>query len=59
MKYMQIGPKFAGQKFFDVLGRHDDPITLDENGGAQFHVHAGYVSVWLPENAYRFIRTTF
>ena len=59
MKYMQIGPKFAGQQFFDVLGRHDDPITLDENGGAQFHVHAGYVSVWLPENAYRFIRTTF
>ncbi len=59
MKYMQIGPQFAGQQFFDALGRHDDPITLDENGGASFHVHAGYVSVWLPENAYRYIRTAF
>lgn len=59
MKYMQVGQQFAGQQFFDALGRHDDPVTLDENGGAQFHVHAGYVSVWLPENAYRRIRTNF
>ena len=59
MKYMQVGPKFAGRKFYDALGRHDDPVILDENGGAQFHVHAGYVSVWLPEEAYRFIRTMF
>lgn len=59
MKYMQVDPKFAGQKFYDVLGRHDEPVTLDENGGAQFHVHDGYVSVWLNENAYRFIRTNY
>ena len=58
-KYMQIDPKFAHRKFYDVLGRHDEPVTLDENGGAQFHVHDGYVSVWLCMEAYQFIRTTY
>ncbi len=58
-KYMTVGAKYAGRNFYDVLGRHDDPITLDENGGAQFHVHGGYVSVWMPEEAYRHIRTDY
>ena len=59
MKYMQISPKYAGQKFYDALGRHHDPVTLDEQGGAEFHVHDGYVSVWVNREAYSYIRTMF
>ncbi len=58
-KYMVVDKKFAGQNFYDALGRHDTPITLDEEGGAEFHVHGGYVSVWLNHDAYREIRVRF
>lgn len=58
-KYMVIGRQFAGCRFYDALGRHDEPVVLDENGGASFHVHGGYVSVWLTESAYRSIRIRF
>ena len=58
-KYMVLGEKFAGKKLYDALGRHDEPLLLDDKGGGNFHVHGGYVSVWLTEEAYRDIRIHF
>ena len=58
-KYMVVGSAFAGRKLYDALGRHNDPVQLDEKGGGTFHVHGGYVSVWLTEQAYREIRIHF
>lgn len=55
-KYMIVGSSFAGKKLYDALGRHNDPVQLDDKGGGTFHVHGGYVSVWLTEEAYRDIR---
>ncbi len=58
-KYMIVGGSYAGARFYDALGRHDEPVVLDEKGGGTFHVHGGYVSVWLTEDAYRDIRINF
>jgi len=58
-KYMMVGETFAGAKMYDALGRHDEPVILDEKGGGTFHVHGGYVSVWLTEDAYKDIRINF
>lgn len=58
-KYMTLGPAFAGKNLRDALGRHNDPVRLDEQGGGVFHVHGGYVSVWLTEPAYNDIRIHF
>ncbi|MDD6438924.1 MAG: alpha-amylase [Lachnospiraceae bacterium] len=58
-KYMALGPAFAGKTLRDALGRHNDPVRLDEQGGGVFHVHGGYVSVWLTEPAYQDIRIHF
>lgn len=48
-KPMEMGAQYAGQKFFDRLGRFQEKITIDENGWANFPVPAGNVSVWIPE----------
>ena len=36
-------------KFNDCTGHHQEPITTDEQGAADFHCPAGSVSVWLQE----------
>ena len=48
-KPMEVGKAYAGQKFYDLLGRFDHKIQIDENGWGNFTCPAGNVSVWVPE----------
>lgn len=48
-KPMEVGAHYAGQNFYDLLGRFQHKITIDENGWGNFTVPAGNVSVWIPE----------
>lgn len=46
-KEMEVGNKFAGKIFTDVLGYRKQDVIIDENGWAEFHCNAGSVSVWI------------
>lgn len=48
-KPMELGAAYAGHLFYDVLGRFDHKIEIDENGWGNFTCPAGNVSVWVPE----------
>ena len=48
-KPMEVGKQYAGQNFYDLLGRFNHKITIDDNGWGNFTVPAGNVSVWIPE----------
>ncbi|WP_262149186.1 alpha-amylase [Chryseobacterium foetidum] len=48
-KPMEMGERYIGKTFYDVLGRSEDKIVIDENGWGNFPVPAGNVSVWLVE----------
>lgn len=48
-KPMEVGKKYAGKIFYDILKRFDEKIIIDENGWGNFPVPAGNVSVWVPE----------
>lgn len=49
-KPMEMGKPYSGQQFYDLLGRFDNKVIIDENGWGNFLVPAGNVSVWVPEN---------
>lgn len=57
-KRMQVGKKFAGSRFFDALAHFSDAVAIDGDGFGEFRVDGGSVSVWVPEETYRYIRTT-
>ncbi len=46
-KPMEMGVAYAGQEFYDVLGKREERVVIDENGWGEFHCPAGGVSVWL------------
>ena len=48
-KPMEVGKQYSGQHFYDLLGRFEHKVTIDENGWGNFSVPAGNVSVWIPE----------
>ncbi|MCU7615335.1 alpha-amylase [Chryseobacterium sp. GMJ5] len=48
-KPMEMGEKYIGQTFYDLLGRSEEKIIIDEQGWGNFPVPAGNVSVWIPE----------
>jgi len=48
---MELGEKHAHQVFVDCLGKIENEITLDKNGGAEFHCRGGNVSVWINKKA--------
>lgn len=48
-KPMEMGMRYAGQEFYDYLGRTEESIFIDENGWGEFPVPAGNVSVWVPK----------
>ncbi len=45
-KRMEMGTKFAGEEFFDVLGNCPETVTVEEDGTAEFRTEGGSVSVW-------------
>lgn len=52
-KVMDIGKKFAGQLFFNAMDLTHTPVTIDEDGTAEFYVDGGSVSVWVNGEVYR------
>lgn len=48
-KPMEMGIAYAGQNFYDLLGRFEHKVQIDENGWGNFACPAGNVSVWIPE----------
>lgn len=48
-KPMEMGGQYSGQIFFDLLGRTEEKVTIDDKGWGNFPVPAGNVSVWIPE----------
>jgi len=48
-KPMEVGKKYSGKKFHDLLKRFKEKVTIDENGWGNFPVPAGNVSVWIVE----------
>ncbi len=50
IKKMTLGARHANAVFVDKTGHHESRIHLDENGGAEFPVPPGSVSVWAAES---------
>lgn len=56
-KKMYVGKKFAGTIFYDSIGKFTEGVVIDNEGFGQFAVDGGSVSVWVPEEAYKYIMT--
>lgn len=52
-KKMNVGRKFAGQLFCDVMGGFSEPVRISSDGWGMFTVNGGSVSAWVTEEAYR------
>ena len=52
-KVMKLGQQFAGKLFFNAMDLTNIPVTVDEDGNAEFYVDGGSVSVWVTEEAYK------
>ena len=48
-KSMEIGNRYAGKIFIDLLQKHAAEVTINEEGWGEFFVNAGSVSVWVPK----------
>ena len=48
-KPMEMGERYIGKTFYDLLGRFEEKINIDENGWGNFPAPAGNVSVWVAE----------
>ncbi|WP_295121084.1 alpha-amylase [uncultured Chitinophaga sp.] len=46
-KSMEIGKRYAGRVFTDMLKEREEEVTIDENGWGEFYTPAGGVSVWV------------
>ena len=46
-KNMEVGVRYAGKKFIDLLQKHPAEVTIDEKGWGEFYVTPGSVSVWI------------
>ena len=49
-KAMEMGKRYAGKMFVDLLQKSEATIIVDENGWADFTAPAGSVSVWVIKN---------
>lgn len=47
---MEIGTRYAGRCFKDILGKIQDEVWVNESGWAEFHCGPGSVSVWTEVN---------
>lgn len=46
-KEMELGENFVGKTFFDVLGKRNEQVIINDNGFGEFFCEAGSVSVWI------------
>ncbi|GAA4345532.1 alpha-amylase [Flaviaesturariibacter amylovorans] len=47
-KQMEIGTRWAGRSFHDLLGKSEGTVTINDEGWGTFPAPAGSVSVWVP-----------
>jgi alpha-amylase len=46
-KEMEIGKRYAGKKFVDMLGKISEEVEINSDGWGNFFTPAGSVSVWI------------
>jgi alpha-amylase len=46
---MEIGKRYSGKTFFDLLNKHEARVQINEEGWGEFFAPAGSVSVWVPQ----------
>jgi len=46
-KNMEVGKRYAGKKFIDMLGKNPGEVEINEDGWGNFFAPAGSVSVWI------------
>lgn len=46
-KAMEVGSRYAGQVFVDLLKKHPEEVTINNEGWGTFFVQPGSVSVWV------------
>ncbi len=51
-KRMNMGSEFAGQLFYDAIGKCIEPISIDADGWGTFYCDGGSVSVWVTQKAF-------
>ena len=44
---MEIGKRYAGKKFIDMLGKNPAEVEINNDGWGNFFAPAGSVSVWI------------
>ena len=49
---MDMGKASAGERFYDVLGKCTEPVTIGEDGVGRFFTDGGNVSVWVRRRAF-------
>ena len=49
-KWMEMGKKFQGKIFIDMLGKYPGEVVINETGWGEFHVMPAAVSVWIPKD---------
>ena len=47
---MEIGKRYAGKKFVDMLGKTPGEVDINEDGWGNFLAPAGSLSVWIEKN---------
>lgn len=48
-KFMEMGSRYAGKTFVDLLQKIDASIIINEEGWAEFYAPPGSVSVWIEQ----------
>lgn len=46
-KNMEIGKRYSGRNFVDVLGKRKEEVAINEDGWGNFFAPAGSLSVWI------------
>ena len=50
-KWMEVGKRYAGKKFVDVIGWFQGEVEINQDGWAEFKCHPRSVAVWVLEDA--------
>ena len=49
-KYMEMGKRYAGKMFIDMLGNHSSEVEINIDGWGNFLTPAGSLSVWVEKS---------
>jgi alpha-amylase len=49
-KNMEIGKRYSGKKFIDMLEKSQEEVEINNDGWGNFYAPAGSVSVWIEKS---------